>query len=135
MPKSNKPAVGKPVDDLSLALSPSCQGKAGVSGNFVVLVTAPDLKIARVLARAALKARLVACANLLPKIESYYWWQGKLETSAEILILFKTNSARLAALEKLILANHPYDTPEFIALPVTHASRRYLAWWNDNLSA
>ena len=113
MPKSNKPA----------------------KNSLVVLVTAPDLKSARTLARVALKARLVACANLLPKIESHYWWQGKLETSAETLMLFKTNSARLSALEKLIIANHPYDTPEFIAVPVTHANKRYLAWWNDNLCA
>ena len=113
MPKSNKPA----------------------RGSLVVLVTAPDLKSARALARAALKSRLVACANLLPKIESHYWWKSKLETSAEILILFKTNSARLAALENLVVANNPYDTPEFIALSITYASKRYLAWWNDHLSA
>jgi periplasmic divalent cation tolerance protein len=135
MTKSNKPAVGKSASYLSPSLSPSGRGRAGASASLVVLVTAPELKTARALARASLKARLVACVNLLPKIESHYRWQGKLETSAEILILFKTNSDRLAALEKLVLANHPYDTPEFIALPVTHANRRYLAWWNDNLSA
>ena len=94
----------------------------------VVLATAPDMKTARRLARAALHARLVACANLLPKIESHYWWQGKLESGAESLILFKTTRAKLAALEKLILARHPYDTPEFIALPVTAGNQRYLDW-------
>ena len=56
----------------------------------IVLVTAPDLKTARALARAALGARLAACANLVPKLESHYWWQGKLERSNEALILFKT---------------------------------------------
>ncbi len=45
----------------------------------IVLVTAPDLKTARKLAQAALQAKFVACANLVPKIESHYWWQGKLE--------------------------------------------------------
>jgi periplasmic divalent cation tolerance protein len=94
----------------------------------IVLVTAPDLKTARKLARAALDARLAACANLIPKLESHYWWQGKIETSAEVLLLFKTTARRLAALEKLIVARHPYDTPEFIALPVTGANARYLAW-------
>ena len=94
----------------------------------IVLVTAPDLKIARQLAKSALKARLVACANLLPKIESHYWWQGKLECGAETLVLFKTTRAKLAALEKLILARHPYDTPEFIVLPVTTGNQRYLDW-------
>ncbi len=94
----------------------------------VVLVTAPDLKTARRLAKAALTARLVACANLLPKIESHYWWQGKLECSAEILIVFKTTRAKLAALEELVLARHPYDTPEFIVLPVSVGNSRYLDW-------
>jgi periplasmic divalent cation tolerance protein len=94
----------------------------------IVLVTAPDLKTARVLARAALEARLVACANLVTGIESHYWWQGKLESSAEVLIVFKTRKSRMAALEKLILANHPYDTPEFLSLPLTAGSRKYLDW-------
>jgi periplasmic divalent cation tolerance protein len=94
----------------------------------LVLVTAPDLNTARALARAALQARLAACANLIPRIESHYWWQGKLESSAEVLILFKTARARLAALERLILAKHPYDTPEFVVLPIAAGSRRYLDW-------
>src|ERR1035441_9716650 len=94
----------------------------------VVLVTAPDLKTARKLARAALGARLIACANLLPKIESHYWWQGKIESGAEVLLVLKTTTARLAALEKLILAKHPYDTPEFLVLPVSAGGKNYLDW-------
>ncbi len=94
----------------------------------VVLVTAPDLKTARKLATAALAARLIACANLVPKIESHYWWQGKMETGSEVLMILKTTSARLDALEKLIIARHPYDTPEFIALPLIAGAKRYLEW-------
>ena len=94
----------------------------------VVLITSPDLRVARVLAKAALTERLVACANLVPKIESHYWWQGKMESSAEVLIIFKTTKAKLKALEKLIVAKHPYDTPEFIVLPITAGNKRYLDW-------
>lgn len=94
----------------------------------IVLVTAPDLKLARALARAALDDRLVACANLIPKLESHYWWQGKLERSNEVLILFKTAKNKLGALERLILARHPYDTPEFIALTLDSGTSRYLDW-------
>ena len=94
----------------------------------LVLVTAPDLKTARLLARAALQARLVACANLIPKIESHYWWQGKRESGAEVLILFKTNHACLSDLEELILSRHPYDTPEFVVVPIKAGSKRYLEW-------
>jgi periplasmic divalent cation tolerance protein len=98
----------------------------------VVLVTVPDLKTARSLAKAALKARLAACANLIPKIESHYWWRGKAESSQEILILFKTAKTRLPALEQLILANHPYDTPEFLVLAISTGNRKYLDWIKAN---
>jgi periplasmic divalent cation tolerance protein len=98
----------------------------------VVLVTAPDTKSARVLARASLQARLVACANLVPKIESHYWWQGKIESGAEVLIIFKTRKAKLTALEKLILSKHPYDTPEFLVLPLSAGSRKYVEWLAAN---
>src|SRR5881397_3942002 len=98
------------------------------SNAVLVLVTAPNLDTAPALAKAALGARLVACANLIPKIESHYWWQGKIEAGAEVLMLLKTTTARLAALEKLIVAKHPYDTPEFIVLPVTRGNKRYLDW-------
>ncbi len=94
----------------------------------IVLVTAPDLKTARRLARAALAARLIACANLVPKIESHYCWQGKLEQSAEVLMVIKTTQARVAALEKLIVAKHPYDTPEFVVLNLAGGTKKYLAW-------
>jgi periplasmic divalent cation tolerance protein len=94
----------------------------------VVLVTAPDLKTARVLAKAALSARLIACANLVPKIESHYRWQGRIESGAEVLLILKTQKSKLAALEKLVLATHPYNTPEFLVLPVSAGNKKYLDW-------
>src|SRR5208337_5361198 len=94
----------------------------------VVLVTAPDLKTARSLARAALAARLIACANLISKVESHYWWRGKIESGAEVLLVLKTQKSKLAALEKLVLARHPYDTPEFLVLPVSAGNKKYLDW-------
>ena len=94
----------------------------------IVLVTAPDLKMARVLAKAALKAKVIACANLIPKVESHFWWRGKIESSAEVLIVLKTTKTKLDALEKLILARHPYDTPEFLVLPLRAGNQKYLGW-------
>ena len=99
----------------------------------IVLVTAPNLKTARQLARAALRAKLIACANLFPKIESHYWWQGKIETGAEVLLIMKTTRVQLAALEKLIVAKHPYDTPEFLVMPLMAGNSRYLKWITDSV--
>ena len=94
----------------------------------IALVTAPDMKTGRALAKAALNARLIACANLIPGIESHYRWHGKIERGAEVLLLLKTTRTRLAALEKLVLNHHPYDTPEFVVLPLTCGTKRYLDW-------
>ena len=94
----------------------------------IILVTAPDLKCARKLAKAALRGRLVACASLVPKLESHYWWQNKLERATEVLILFKTAHRHQEALEQLILERHPYDTPEFIALSIADGTEKYLSW-------
>lgn len=99
------------------------------SGKYsIALVTAPDLKTARKLADAALQKKLIACANLIPKIESHYWWKGKIERGTEVLMILKTTGANLAALEKLIVAKHPYDTPEFVVLPITRGNKKYLGW-------
>jgi len=102
---------------------------------FAVLVTAPDMKTARALAKAALRARLIACANLVPKIESHYWWQGKIESGKEVLMILKTTRKRLAALEKLILAKHPYETAEFLVLPLHCGANRYLDWLAQSCTA
>jgi periplasmic divalent cation tolerance protein len=101
----------------------------------VVLVTAPNLKTARALARIALQARLIACANLIPKIESHYWWQEKIESGAEVLLVLKTQKSKLPALEKLLLSKHPYDMPEFLVLPLSAGNKRYLDWLNQSCPA
>jgi len=98
----------------------------------IVLVTAPDLKTARLLAKAALRERLIACANLIPKIESHYRWQGKIEAGSEVLLILKTTKSKLAALEKLVLSRHPYDTPEFLVLPLSAGGKKYLDWLADS---
>jgi periplasmic divalent cation tolerance protein len=99
----------------------------------IVLVTAPNLKTARRLVRAALRHRLVACANIVPSLESHYWWKDKLEHSREVLILFKTSKSRVKELQALVAAEHPYTTPEFVSLSVDHVGDPYLAWWMNNI--
>ena len=99
----------------------------------IALVTAPSPKVARNLASGALKAKLIACANLIRGIESHYWWQGRIETGREVLIVFKTRKAALPALEEFVIANHPYDTPEFVVLPIVAGNQKYLDWIGASL--
>jgi len=94
----------------------------------LVMVTAPNLITARRLARAALAARLVACVNLVSGVESHFWWQEKIETGREILMFLKTTDENIGRLEELILAKHPYNTPEFVVFRIARGNRRYLDW-------
>jgi periplasmic divalent cation tolerance protein len=98
----------------------------------VVLVTAPDLKTARRLGKSALRARLIACANVIPALESHYRWEGKIESAKEVLLVLKTRRSNLVKLEKLILAEHPYDTPEFLVLSLHAGGGKYLGWLEKN---
>lgn len=74
-------------------------------------VTCPDEDSARQLARRALSARLVACANILPGLSSLYWWQGTLCEDSELLLSFKTLERHRPALCALLHQGHPYDLP------------------------
>jgi len=98
---------------------------------FLVFVTVPDKKTARKLAKVSLKSHLAACANLIPKIESLYWWKGKLETGKETLVLFKTTKDALPQLQTLIQKNHPYECPEFIAIALDSGAKKYFDWIED----
>ena len=86
---------------------------------YLVFVTAPDADVGRRLAAAILEARVGACVNIVPGIESHYWWQGKIDQSAEVLLVIKSTKAKLKALQKLVIEKHPYDTPEFVAFGIS----------------
>jgi periplasmic divalent cation tolerance protein len=99
----------------------------------VIFVTAPDAHVGRKLARTILGRRLAACVNIISGLESHYWWQGKLDQSAEVLLLIKTTKAKLKPLQKLVLEKHPYDTPEFVVFPANMVSRKYMDWVRDSV--
>lgn len=94
----------------------------------VVLVTAPSAEQAAELARALVEERLAACGNVLPGVRSVYRWEGSVREDAEALLVLKTTRARLEALRERVLALHPYQVPEVLALPVEAGSAAYLAW-------
>ena len=101
----------------------------------VVLVTAPDPDTGTRLARGVVEAKLAACVNVVPRIESYYWWEDKVQSDAELLLLIKTESSKLTALETYIHEQHPYQVPEFIQLPIQGGSEDYLKWISDSVNA
>jgi periplasmic divalent cation tolerance protein len=94
----------------------------------VVLVTTPTAERAAELARALVEERLAACGNVVPGLRSVYRWEGKVQDEPEALLLLKTTRARFEALRARVVALHPYEVPEVVALPVEAGSAPYLAW-------
>lgn len=94
----------------------------------VVLVTTPTPERAAEIARAVVEERLAACGNVVPGLRSIYRWEGKLEDEPEALLVLKTTRDRFEALRDRVVALHPYQVPEVVALPVEAGSAPYLAW-------
>jgi periplasmic divalent cation tolerance protein len=94
----------------------------------VVLMTAGSREEAARLAEMLVGARLAACVQIMPEMESIYHWQGQIKRDPEFLLLAKTTQAKFEELEQGVRALHSYETPEIIALPVTAVSAPYLSW-------
>jgi periplasmic divalent cation tolerance protein len=94
----------------------------------VVLVTTPTPERAAEIARALVEEKLAACGNVLPAVRSIYRWEGKVQDDQEALLVLKSTRDRFGALRDRVLALHPYQVPEVIALPVEAGSAAYLAW-------
>lgn len=98
------------------------------SSAVVVMMTAGRREEAVRLAEMLVGARLAACVQIMPEMESVYWWEDAVERAPEFLLLAKTTIERFAELEQAVRALHSYQTPEIVALPVTAASAPYLEW-------
>ena len=96
----------------------------------LVYTTWPDAETAQAAAAGAVADRLAACANILQPIQSIYHWQGAVERSGEIPVLFKTQASVAPALSDYLAGQHPYETPCIVAMPIATAgsSDAFLAW-------
>jgi periplasmic divalent cation tolerance protein len=94
----------------------------------IVFSTFPDESSARKAAGRLVEGRLAACVNILPGLSSVYRWQGKLETSSEVLLIIKTTDAVYPQLESGLKACHPYELPEIIAVGAETGLPDYLSW-------
>ena len=98
----------------------------------IVLSTFADADTARAAARTLVGERLAACANIVPQVESIYRWQGKIESGAEVLVIFKTTIGRYQQFEQRLRALHPYEVPEIVAIRAFAGSLDYLNWVVEN---
>ncbi|CAL4924702.1 unnamed protein product [Urochloa decumbens] len=96
----------------------------------VVYVTVPNREAGKKLAGSIISEKLAACVNIVPGVDSVYWWEGKVQSDAEELLIIKTRESLLDALTEHVKANH--DVPEVIALPIKGGNLKYLEWLKNS---
>jgi periplasmic divalent cation tolerance protein len=96
--------------------------------HLLVLCTCPEKSVADTIAQSLVADRLAACVNIIPGLDSWFRWQGRIERAGELLLVIKTTRDRYPGVERKIRALHPYELPEIIALPLTLGHAPYLAW-------
>ncbi|PAV89377.1 hypothetical protein WR25_11923 [Diploscapter pachys] len=94
----------------------------------IVYVTVPNHDVGLSIARSVVENKLAACVNIVPGIKSVYIWEGKVNEDSEELLIMKTNEKQLEPLRKEVVRLHPYEVPEFVSLPIDHASEPYGQW-------
>ncbi len=94
----------------------------------IIFITTSNIKEAKSIGNALLKARLVACVNIVNCIESLFWWQGKIDKAREALLIIKTRKRLFSKISKLVKKNHSYQTPEIISFPLENIDPGYRRW-------
>ncbi len=94
----------------------------------VVFITVKDSEEAQKIANSLLKRRQAACVNIVPEVNSHFWWKDKLDSTQESLLIVKTKESLLPELMKSVKKIHSYSIPEIIALPIVGGSQDYLDW-------
>jgi len=94
----------------------------------VILVTVDGPETGEEIAEALLGERKAACVNIVPGVKSLFLWQGEPDSADESLLIIKTAASLVDDVVGIVRANHPYDVPEVIALPVVGGNQDYLKW-------
>jgi periplasmic divalent cation tolerance protein len=105
-----------------------------LSERVIVLSTVAKAEDAERIARALVERRLAACVNVVPGLVSVYRWKGAIERDSEQLLVIKTRRDRFLALSEAIVALHPYEVPEIVALPLGAGHAPYLAWLDESVA-
>jgi periplasmic divalent cation tolerance protein len=98
-----------------------------------VMTTVPGQEVATRIAELLIDSRLAGCVQIIGPVTSVYRWQGKVETGAETMLLVKSRQDLFSSLAELIIANHPYEVPEILAVPVVAGGQSFLDWLSGEL--
>ena len=94
----------------------------------IVLITASSEEEAHNIAESLVNEKKAACVNIVPAVDSLFWWEDKLESAGESLLLVKTKVSLFPGIVELVKRTHSYEVPEIIALPIVTGSEDYLKW-------
>jgi periplasmic divalent cation tolerance protein len=101
--------------------------------HIVIFITASKKEEARKIANELIAKKLVACVNIVDRVESHFWWQGKVDNAKEVLLIAKSRKDKFAKIVKSVKSVHSYDVPEIIAMPIIAGYKPYLRWINDSI--
>ena len=101
--------------------------------HIIIFITASGKREAKNIAQQLIKNKLAACVNIIDKIESLFWWQGKVDRAKETLLVIKSRKEKLTKIVKLVKSIHSYQVPEIIALPIIAGYEPYLRWIDESL--
>ena len=100
--------------------------------NIVGFITAKDKEEAQKIADVLVLEKLVACVNIVPSVQSVFWWEGKVDNSEEVLMIFKSRKDLFERIVSSVKSAHSYTVPEIIALPVIDGNQDYLKWVKES---
>lgn len=99
----------------------------------IVIMTASNTEEASKIVQILLEERLIACANIINSVFSFFWWEGRIDKEKEVLVIMKSNENFFKKLAKRVEELHSYDVPEILALPIINGSKSYLEWMKNCL--
>ncbi len=103
------------------------------TGKVVILITTASEEEARNIAELLLNQKKAACVNIISGVDSRFWWQGKLDSAEESLLIVKTRASLLPEIVEMVKKAHSYDVPEIIALPIIGGNEDYLKWIDNEV--
>jgi len=97
----------------------------------MIYITTKNVKEARKISNMLLRKKLVACANIIPRVESGFWWNGKIERCSESAIICKTKGRHVKNVIDVVKKEHGYDVPDIVEIPIKSGNKDFLKWIDD----
>ncbi|MFH1338350.1 MAG: divalent-cation tolerance protein CutA [Candidatus Omnitrophota bacterium] len=101
--------------------------------NVVILITCASIKEAKKIAEDLVAKKLVACVNIVAQVSSVFWWQKKIDSAEEVLLIAKSKKSLMAKIVRQVKSLHSYEVPEVIALPIISGNKEYIDWINESV--